>query len=173
MAQNRRRQVRIWARRRMTKDKHDPGKRVDPAESSVAFLEVPVDSDRLRRYHPRPIARRLVRRANRIGGAIAQLGERLNGIQEVRGSTPLGSTRRQTQNCGSLRRCRGDKSHFLKYRSNFFLPSKVANILELSASSLSWDARPRNITPCPFCLLSRDDFLNLPIPPLDAACEHF
>ena len=25
-------------------------------------------------------------------GAIAQLGERLNGIQEVRGSTPLGST---------------------------------------------------------------------------------
>jgi hypothetical protein len=26
-------------------------------------------------------------------GAIAQLGERLNGIQEVRGSTPLGSTR--------------------------------------------------------------------------------
>ena len=31
---------------------------------------------------------------NRIpDGAIAQLGERLNGIQEVRGSTPLGSTR--------------------------------------------------------------------------------
>ena len=27
-----------------------------------------------------------------IYGAIAQLGERLNGIQEVRGSTPLGST---------------------------------------------------------------------------------
>ena len=26
------------------------------------------------------------------GGAIAQLVERLNGIQEVRGSTPLGST---------------------------------------------------------------------------------
>lgn len=26
-------------------------------------------------------------------GAIAQLGERLNGIQEVRGSTPLGSTK--------------------------------------------------------------------------------
>jgi hypothetical protein len=25
-------------------------------------------------------------------GAIAQLGERLNGIQEVRGSIPLGST---------------------------------------------------------------------------------
>ena len=25
-------------------------------------------------------------------GAVAQLGERLNGIQEVRGSTPLGST---------------------------------------------------------------------------------
>ena len=27
-----------------------------------------------------------------LAGAIAQLGERLNGIQEVRGSTPLGST---------------------------------------------------------------------------------
>lgn len=27
------------------------------------------------------------------GGAIAQLVERLNGIQEVRGSTPLGSTK--------------------------------------------------------------------------------
>ncbi len=29
-------------------------------------------------------------------GAIAQLGERLNGIQEVRGSTPLGSTKHST-----------------------------------------------------------------------------
>ena len=29
-----------------------------------------------------------------LRGAIAQLGERLNGIQEVRGSTPLGSTKR-------------------------------------------------------------------------------
>ncbi len=28
-----------------------------------------------------------------VCGAIAQLGERLNGIQEVRGSTPLGSTK--------------------------------------------------------------------------------
>src|SRR5262249_22497949 len=28
-----------------------------------------------------------------LRGAIAQLGERLNGIQEVRGSTPLGSTK--------------------------------------------------------------------------------
>src|SRR5690242_9110126 len=28
-----------------------------------------------------------------VAGAIAQLGERLNGIQEVRGSTPLGSTK--------------------------------------------------------------------------------
>ena len=27
-----------------------------------------------------------------LRGAVAQLGERLNGIQEVRGSTPLGST---------------------------------------------------------------------------------
>jgi hypothetical protein len=30
--------------------------------------------------------------ASHSAGAIAQLGERLNGIQEVRGSTPLGST---------------------------------------------------------------------------------
>ena len=29
----------------------------------------------------------------RLGGAVAQLGERLNGIQEVGGSTPLGSTK--------------------------------------------------------------------------------
>ena len=29
----------------------------------------------------------------RLGGAIAQLGERLNGIQEVVGSIPIGSTR--------------------------------------------------------------------------------
>ena len=28
-------------------------------------------------------------------GAVAQLGERLNGIQEARGSTPLSSTRKQ------------------------------------------------------------------------------
>jgi hypothetical protein len=28
----------------------------------------------------------------RCSGAVAQLGERLNGIQEVGGSTPLGST---------------------------------------------------------------------------------
>ncbi len=35
-------------------------------------------------------SRRVMRRAN--GGVIAQLGERLNGIQEVSGSIPLGST---------------------------------------------------------------------------------
>ena len=29
----------------------------------------------------------------RVEGAVAQLGERLNGIQEVRGSIPLGSMR--------------------------------------------------------------------------------
>ena len=28
-----------------------------------------------------------------LNGAVAQLGERLNGIQEVRGSIPLGSTK--------------------------------------------------------------------------------
>ena len=31
-------------------------------------------------------------RRRQVCGAVAQLGERLNGIQEVGGSTPLGST---------------------------------------------------------------------------------
>ena len=35
-----------------------------------------------------------LRKATSIFGGIAQLGERLNGIQEVRGSTPLISTKR-------------------------------------------------------------------------------
>ena len=30
---------------------------------------------------------------NPVNGAVAQLGERLHGMQEVRGSIPLGSTR--------------------------------------------------------------------------------
>ena len=34
-----------------------------------------------------------LRMTQQQSGAIAQLGERLNGIQEVRGSTPLGSTK--------------------------------------------------------------------------------
>ena len=33
-------------------------------------------------------------------GAIAQLGERLNGIQKVRGSNPLSSTNLLTARCG-------------------------------------------------------------------------
>ena len=32
-------------------------------------------------------------RLSHDGGAVAQLGERVNGIDEVRGSNPLGSTR--------------------------------------------------------------------------------
>ena len=36
-----------------------------------------------------------LRKATSIFGGIAQLGERLNGIQEVRGSTPLISTKRK------------------------------------------------------------------------------
>jgi hypothetical protein len=32
-------------------------------------------------------------RTRSLAGAVAQLGERLNGIQEVRGSIPLSSTR--------------------------------------------------------------------------------
>ena len=39
-----------------------------------------------------PLSRRRLYAASHPAGAIAQLGERLNGIQEVRGSTPLGST---------------------------------------------------------------------------------
>ena len=41
-------------------------------------------------YMPRPS--RAPMRADDPGGAVAQLGERLNGIQEVRGSIPLSST---------------------------------------------------------------------------------
>jgi hypothetical protein len=37
-----------------------------------------------------------------LRGAIAQLGERLNGIQEVRGSTPLGSTNSLTNVAAAL-----------------------------------------------------------------------
>ena len=36
------------------------------------------------------------------GGAIAQLGERLNGIQEVSGSIPLGSTKTTPRSLGSI-----------------------------------------------------------------------
>jgi hypothetical protein len=39
-----------------------------------------------------PLSRGRLYAASHPAGAIAQLGERLNGIQEVRGSTPLGST---------------------------------------------------------------------------------
>ncbi len=42
------------------------------------------------------------------GGAIAQLGERLNGIQEVVGSIPIGSTRDFTQYSTGLA-IRGDE----------------------------------------------------------------
>ena len=43
---------------------------------------------------PAPLPRYARRRAQRFGhGALAQLGERLHGMQEVRGSTPLGSTK--------------------------------------------------------------------------------
>ncbi len=31
----------------------------------------------------------------KVNGAVAQLGERLNGIQEVRGSIPLGSIKEE------------------------------------------------------------------------------
>ena len=36
--------------------------------------------------------------ARQSNGAVAQLGERLNGIQEVRGSIPLGSTKYRLTN---------------------------------------------------------------------------
>ena len=41
------------------------------------------------------------------GGAVAQLGERLNGIEEVRGSSPLSSTnRRRNKEQGTRNRTR-------------------------------------------------------------------
>ncbi len=49
--------------------------------------ETPAETARPPRLIPRPPPS-----ISRATGAIAQLGERLNGIQEVRGSTPLGST---------------------------------------------------------------------------------
>src|SRR5262249_22845987 len=52
------------------------------------FAVDPRGKTSLRRGAPKP--------RHRIG-AIAQLGERLNGIQEVRGSTPLGSTIHKTR----------------------------------------------------------------------------
>jgi hypothetical protein len=39
----------------------------------------------------RLVAKQAVVSLGRVEGAVAQLGERLNGIQEVRGSIPLGS----------------------------------------------------------------------------------
>ena len=44
-----------------------------------------------------------------LDGVVAQLVERLNGIQEVRGSNPLGSTIQSVFECLSLRIC--DWSH--------------------------------------------------------------
>ncbi len=42
------------------------------------------------------------RRQNKILGAIAQLGERLNGIQEVGGSIPPGSTKSSLDPAGII-----------------------------------------------------------------------
>ncbi len=53
----------------------------------------------------------------RSTGAIAQLGERLNGIQEVSGSIPLGSTRFKIQHVpetGKPRKTRGFPSGTLQ-----------------------------------------------------------
>ena len=54
-----------------------------------------------------------------IDGVVAQLVERLNGIQEVRGSNPLGSTIQgfQLWGCNSIKAlrpiCRGDVNEFV------------------------------------------------------------
>ena len=48
--------------------------------------------------HPRTDLGSIV--ANSVCGAIAQLGERLNGIQEVGGSTPPGSTKQNNALAG-------------------------------------------------------------------------
>ena len=59
-----------------------------------SFLKVEIFP--LRSFAP-PLIRRPTQAAQRAawtsGGAVAQLVERLNGIQEVRGSIPLGSTK--------------------------------------------------------------------------------
>ena len=63
-------------------------------ESALLLLYHACTSDALRK-----------RRTNR-NGAVAQLGERLNGIQEVRGSIPLGSTKKNTpDNSSSFTHC--------------------------------------------------------------------
>ncbi len=51
---------------------------------------------------PLPRARTRSNRALTHGGAIAQLGERLNGIQEVVGSIPIGSTNVFKRLCDTL-----------------------------------------------------------------------
>ncbi len=52
-----------------------------------------------------------------IGGAIAQLGERLNGIQEVVGSIPIGSTIAERGDQSGT-----DRSSAMISRSNSILP---------------------------------------------------
>ncbi len=59
-------------------------------------------------------------------GVLAQLVERLNGIEEVRGSNPLGSTPRKLLKSSSLQNiARSDWSHFAGHTISF-LPPKIA-----------------------------------------------
>ena len=51
-----------------------------PADTKLGVEVREIDTPLSAQYNPRPC------------GAVAQLGERLNGIQEVEGSTPFGST---------------------------------------------------------------------------------
>jgi hypothetical protein len=62
-------------------------------------------------------------------GAIAQLGERLNGIQEVSGSIPLGSTR------GGLRDA-GSEKGTTPARGSFSRTAVTAQLPEFSVTSM-------------------------------------
>ncbi len=77
--------------------------------------------------------------ARTSGGAIAQLGERLNGIQEVRGSTPLGSTKQFKDLQQERTRHTGGLPVFGKYRG------------AISHSSNCWESQSR-----PACRRARD-----------------
>jgi hypothetical protein len=52
--------------------------------------------------------------AYRHGGAVAQLGERLNGIQEVGGSTPLSSTNKSDRKMFCLAAAQRVESELLR-----------------------------------------------------------
>ena len=56
---------------------------------------------------------RMLTSLNRPGGAVAQLGARLDGIEEVVGSNPIGSTKESVPSTRALRSKRA-KLYFIK-----------------------------------------------------------